>query len=127
MLNRFSEMIAQGIAPGNYKEDTFPCNGPIDGISRLYNNVWGALSDTHMCYKDGVRVITGSIIKTPEKFDMILSGDFIGACKIFVSTGKYHNFIELMQAHNLCGKYDKQNGDDVYVIMPCEEQPAGAQ
>ena len=62
MRDKFSELIAQGVASFEYT--------PICGESpsqcplcRLYNNLWGAASDTHMAVaEDGKTYITGRAI-----------------------------------------------------------------
>ena len=62
MRDKFSELIAQGVASFEYTPicDEVPSQCPI---CRLYNNLWGAASDTHMAVAgDGETYITGRAI-----------------------------------------------------------------
>lgn len=62
MRDKFSELIAQGVASFEYA----PICGELPSqcpLCRLYNNLWGAASDTHMAIaEDGKTYITGRAI-----------------------------------------------------------------
>lgn len=62
MRDKFSELIAQGVASFDYTPicDETPSECPL---CRLYNNLWGVASDTHMAVAgDGETYITGRAI-----------------------------------------------------------------
>lgn len=116
MLNRFSEMIKNGVATANYTEDTFSNTIVLDGFSRLYNNVWGVVSDTRMTPKEtGAYVITGSQLRNQEKFTNFLNSMNLGGCIFKQATG-YNTAMEYFSSKGLEGTFDTQNGDIVYVL-----------
>lgn len=118
MLNRFTELINQNIAPANYKVNTFNdgLNSKNDALCRLYNNVWGALTDTCMTlHDDGSYVITGSMIRNKDMFTQFV-GAMTWGMNSFRQATKYDSLQVLFDAFGLEGKFGTQNGDDVYVI-----------
>ena len=67
MRDKFSELIASGVASYNYT----PLCGEIpeqDHICKFYNNVFGAASDTHMSCTNNKRYITGRLVGWETKW-----------------------------------------------------------
>lgn len=115
-MNRFSEWIKQGIAPSPYKTDTFN-DRPSDGLCRLYNNLWGALTDTHMTKHDnGHYVITGSMLRDQEKFNSFIDAPAWCSCNFKQASG-VNTLGELFAMHSLVGKHTIQNNDAVYELI----------
>jgi hypothetical protein len=68
MRDKFSELIAQGVASFEYTPlyDKVPTPCPL---CRLYNNIWGMATDTHMAVaEDGETYITGRMVNWTEQW-----------------------------------------------------------
>ena len=123
MRNKFTELINQGVASFNYTNISREVPEQ-DIICRTYNNIWSIPSDTHMSMlPDGRRVITGHMVGIMEKWDNFVCAGYWGAV-VFRTTG-YWSLCNFLQANGLCGKYDKLNGEVVYIVEPCENSEIG--
>jgi len=115
MLNRFTQMLRDGIAPIRYKQwgKSMPDHDPMV-IS--YNNTWGVASDTHMD-KDGDRyIITGSLIRDPKIWDVFVS----------VTTWRCVDFketvLDWLDKNGWRGTYDILNGDPIWAVVRKENK-----
>lgn len=123
MLKRFSDLLNSGIAPAPYQHPTFNNTCDTDKLSRLYNNVWGVLTDSRMTYDAccGIYRITGSICSYPDKFDTFLTSPHWGA-SIFKQATGYECLQYLIDEYGLIGTYAEFNGDKVYELSrPAEK------
>lgn len=118
MRNKFTELINQGVASFEYTNISREVPEQ-DMICRAYNNIWSIPSDTHMSMlPDGRRVITGHMVGIMKNWDNFVCARNWGAVE-FRTTG-YWSLCNFLQANGLCGKYDKLNGEVVYIVEPCE-------
>lgn len=119
MINKFTELINQGVAAFNYTPIA-PTMTEQDHVCRFYNNVWSIPSDTHMhLLEDGTRVITGHMIANTEKWTSFVCASNWGAVT-FKTTG-YWSLCSFLQENGLCGDFGVLNGDTVYIVKPIEE------
>lgn len=123
MRNRFTEWISQGIA--SFKRvKTIQETPEQDPICRLYNNLFGMVSDTHMsCTEEGYRVITGHIINT-ENWDKFLYAPQWGGVPMKepnVNKPSWWSLCGFLSKLKLRGQVETLNGDIVYKIYPCED------
>lgn len=117
MRNRFTEWINSGIA--SFKHVNTKQN--VDDFCRMYNNVFGLATDTHMALsEDGDYIITGHIINTP-KWDLFLYSPIWGNVK-FGDAARRNCWTpcEFFSENGLCGDKTFINGDVAYVLKPCE-------
>ncbi|MBR5296711.1 MAG: hypothetical protein IKU29_02440 [Parabacteroides sp.] len=117
MRNKFSELIAQGVATFEYT----PIGKEIpeqDPICRHYNNIFALPTNTHMSMmEDGTRVITGSMIRNKRDW-----GDFLCGCmtyRLSFEISGFYSVNHMLDAYGLCGRYGELNGDVVYFVEPC--------
>lgn len=113
-MNKFSELIAAGVAEFNYTPiaQSTPNQCPI---CRAYNNVYSLANDTHMSMlEDGRYVITGHAIRNKREFDNFLCSRYWGAMN-FIDSGM-NAPSEFFRKNFLFGHYDVLNGDDVYIL-----------
>lgn len=117
-MDRFSEMIEKGIASREYK--TFlPGTPENDPIVKTYNNCFGLFTDTHMAkLNESEYVITGSLCRTPDKFDSFLYSVNYGLGTLFKVNGKITSLSGFLGSKGLRGQYECLNGDKVYHIVP---------
>ncbi len=117
-MDRFKEMIDKGIASREYK--TFlPETPENDPIVKTYNNCFGLYTDTHMAkLNENDYVITGSLCRTPEKFDQFLYSVNYGLGNMFRVNGKVTSLSGFLGSNGLKGQYECLNGDAVYRIGP---------
>ena len=117
-MDRFKEMIEKGVASREYK--TFiPKTPETDPIVRTYNNCYGLFTDTHMAkINENDYVITGSLCRTPEKFDSFLYSVNYGLGTMFKVNGRVTSLAGFLQSNGLRGQYECLNGDSVYRIGP---------
>jgi hypothetical protein len=105
MYNKFSELVAAGVASFHHtpvgSEQTIPCP-----VCRTYNNFWGALTDTHMTLTEGHRVITGTL--DAKKWNNLLYASSIGNAN-FRGSG-YYSLSEFLSANNLRPNITTVNG-----------------
>lgn len=113
-MDKFSELIAKGVAKFEYQPIAQDVPGQCP-VCRAYNNLFGAATDTHMsCLDDGTKVITGHIIADKSKFNsFIWRSQYNG---VNFSQAGYYSFGDFLSRHELCGRYELLNGDEVYVL-----------
>ncbi len=105
MRNKFTDLIADGVAQFDYINTITDVSDPI---CREYNNIYGIFSDTHMSkYKDGY-IITGHM--RGSDFDSILNKKIEGV--------GYFSMYDFFYKYNLSGGYNVVNNDKVYILKP---------
>jgi hypothetical protein len=122
-MDRFSELIANGVAAFEYKTitgditDTYP-QDLVSQMIRDYNNLYSIATNTHMGRTGDNRiVITGTLINDPKYFDRFLCSNYyknLTFDKCPVCFFKDYGFV---------GHYEILNNDSVYVLEPAEEHP----
>lgn len=122
-MDKFSELIKQGVAKFEYKPitgditDTYP-QDLVSQMIRDYNNLYSIVTNTHMGRTGDNRiVITGTLIKDPKYFDRFLCSNYyknLTFNKCPVCFFKDYGFV---------GHYEILNNDSVYVLEPIEEHP----
>lgn len=122
MRDKFSELIAHGVAKFDYKPIA-PEIPEQDFVCRAYNNIFSIATDTHMFMDgDGMRYITGKLVSIQEKFESFLySTQWMGVD--FRHSG-YWSASNFLQMNGLRGIYGSLNGDLVYQVTPIPENPA---
>lgn len=121
MRDKFSELIAQGVARFDYKPIA-PEIPEQDFVCRAYNNIFSIATDTHMFMDgDGMRYITGKLVSIKEKFDSFLyASQWMGVN--FRHSG-YWSACSFLQNYGLSGRYSSLNGDIVYEVAPIPTDP----
>lgn len=117
MRDKFSELIAQGVARFDYKPIA-PEIPEQDPVCRQYNNIFSIATDTHMHldHETGMRYITGKLTSIKEKFDSFLyASQWMGVN--FRHSG-YWSACQFLQMNGLYGRYGSLNGDVVYEVLP---------
>ena len=113
-MNRFSELISQGVAAFNHTPvaPSIPIPCPI---CRSYNNIFSIATDTHMsCLDNGKKIITGHMVGDTKKFDQFVwASRFAG---VDFHTAGYLSFADWMGKHGLVGHYETINGDNCYIL-----------
>lgn len=125
MRDKFSELIAQGVARFDYKPIA-PEITEQDFVCRAYNNIFSIATDTHMHldHETGMRYITGKLVSIKEKFDSFLyASQWMGVN--FRHSG-YWSACNFLQMNGLSGQYGVRNGDIVYEVAPYQETSLGA-
>lgn len=125
MRNKFSELVAQGVAAFQYTpilQET-PCNDPI---CREYNNIFGPAIDTHMSMlEDGSRVITGHLIDDEQEWTKFTFSTMWNGVD-FTKSG-YNTLNEFLSRFNLTFRKACLNGDIVMKVVefqaPTEMEP----
>ena len=113
MRNKFSELLATGVANFNYTPITSD-QPDTDPICRIYNNIFSIPSDTHMSITaDGERIITGHMINTQHWKDFCCS--FCWGAVDFRHAGTW-SVAEFLYKNGLKGEITSLNGDVVYKI-----------
>ena len=123
MRDKFSELIAQGVARFDYKPIA-PEITEQDFVCRAYNNIFSIATDTHMHldHETGMRYITGKLVSIKEKFESFLyATQWMGVN--FRNSG-YWSACSFLQTNGLSGRYGSLNGDLVYEVAPIPEDPA---
>lgn len=117
MRDKFSELIAQGVARFDYKPIA-PEITEQDFVCRAYNNIFSIATDTHMHldHETGIRYITGKIVSIKEQFDSFLSA-YQWRGVNFRPSG-YWSACNFLQINGLSGRYGSLNGDIVYEVAP---------
>lgn len=120
MRNRFSELIEKGVASFEEK----PVGSPIptlDPMVKTYNNLWGALTDTHMSKVDDGYIITGTFVKTPywERFKYC---SFWGSTNIKLGSG-YNSLEQMIRINGYKMTPCDYNGDYVIKISKADDAP----
>ena len=123
MRDKFSELIAQGVARFDYKPIA-PEITEQDFVCRTYNNIFSIATDTHMHLdgETGMRYITGKLVSIKEKFESFLyATQWMGVD--FRHSG-YWAACQFLQMNGLSGRYGSLNGDIVYEVAPIPADPA---
>lgn len=122
-MDKFSELIAQGVANFEYKNITgnitYTCPHDMASVMiREYNNIYSIATNTHMsCTDCGQVIITGTLVNDPKYFDRFLCSTY------------YKNLIFpkcpacFFRDFGYIGYYDNLNRDKVYVLEPVSEHP----
>ena len=122
MRDKFSELIAQGVARFDYKPIA-PEIPEQDFVCRQYNNIFSIATDTHMHldHETGMRYITGKLVSIKEKFESFLySSHWMGVN--FTHSGCW-SACQFFQMNGLSGRYGVLNGDVVYEVAPIPIDP----
>lgn len=122
-MDKFSELIKQGVAKFEYKPitgnitDTYPQDLESQMI-RDYNNLYSIATNTHMGRTGDNRiVITGTLIKDPKCFDRFL-------CSTYYKNLTFDKHpVCFFKNYGFVGHYEILNNDSVYVLEPIEEHP----
>lgn len=125
MRDKFSELIAQGVARFDYKPIA-PEITEQDFVCRAYNNIFSIATDTHMHldHETGIRYITGKLVSIKEQFESFLYA-YQWRGVNFRQSG-YWSACNFLQTNGLSGRYGSLNGDIVYEIAPYQETSLGA-
>lgn len=123
MRDKFSELIAQGVARFDYKPIA-PEITEQDFVCRAYNNIFSIATDTHMHLdgETGIRYITGKLVSIKEQFDSFLYA-YQWRGVNFRQSGHW-SVCNLLQSYGLSGQYGSLNGDIVYEVAPIPTNPA---
>lgn len=113
MRNKFSELVAQGVASFDYTS-ILPESSIDDPICKDYNNIFGPATNTHMSMlEEGNRIITGRFVASKD-------WDYFTNCSqwrgVDFKDNGYWTVNEFLSRFNLCGKKDIVNGDIVWMI-----------
>lgn len=122
MRNKFSELVAQGVAAFQYTPilSETPCNDPI---CREYNNIFGPAMDTHMSMlEDGSRVITGHRIDDEQEWTKFTFSTMWNGVD-FTKSG-YNTLNEFLSRFNLTFRKGCLNGDIVMKVVDIQEPTA---
>lgn len=87
----------------------------LDRLERMYNNLWGAVTDTHMSTTEDGYIITGSKVSQQEIFLTLLTADR------WEDIMFPHSFKYYMSLLNLVGEFRVTNGQIAFVIRPWNE------
>ena len=122
MRNRFSDLIKDGVASFNYVPITSDMPEK-DPICIAYNNIFSIASDTHMSITaDGMRIITGHMINTPQWEKFIYSHNWGGIQWGNSVNEPYWSLASFLSGYGLIGKKTVLNGDVVYIVQPCSDK-----
>lgn len=131
MINRFKEMIENGIAPSPVRSNVAPndgLNGQDDRLCRTYNNIWSVLTDTHMAKPEGA----------PEGVEYVITGTFVARTKAgyremdrFLTATNWggaslpNSFSSILYNNGYEWKYGMLNNDEVVFIVkrPVADMP----
>lgn len=120
MRDKFSELIAKGVAVFNPK----PVAGStpeLDPMCKTYNAVWGLLSDTHMSKIEDGYIITGTFTQSPV-WDNFKYSTFWGSTNIKLASG-YSSLDAMVAKNSFTMVPDLYNGDRVMRLKPVEVPP----
>lgn len=115
-MDKFSQLIAQGVANFEYKTITGPITPTYsqDLESRMirdYNNLYSIATNTHMSKTvDDKIIITGTLVSDKIYFDRFLYSTYYK--NLTFSTSVY----SFIYNNGYEGHYDKYNNDDVYML-----------
>ena len=124
MRNKFSELVANNVAPFHHEPIAPELPGYAnDPISRLYNIYWGAATDTHMSTtQDGRRIITGHLVQDPCKWANLMFCTYWGGIN-WCQSG-YCTLGEFLHFHGLEPQLSICNGDQCIELIPVYAGPA---
>ena len=121
MRDKFSEMIAAGVARFDYTNIAHPM-GETDPVCRAYNNIFSIPTDTRMaCLEDGRRVITGHMVGSPDWERFVCSTCWGAVC--FKTAGVW-SLCDFLHQYGLEGRIGNLNSDLVYIVEPVVETRA---
>ena len=115
MRDKFSELIAAGVASFQEKPvgTPTPC---LDPIVKLYNNVWGVLTDTHMSKTPEGYIITGTFVASPH-WDSFKYCSFRGNTNIKLASG-FYSLEHMVSSFGFQMVPDLYNGDNAIKLVP---------
>lgn len=115
-MDKFSELIAQGVANFEYKNitQTTPLNimeEPDYQMIRSYNNLYSIATNTNMLRtEDGEIIIVGTLVKDPKYFDRFLWSQYYKNLTFTKSLGSF------LRDYGYTGCYTSINNDSVYML-----------
>lgn len=124
MRNKFTELVNQGVAKFEYQPiaPTTPSTCPM---CRLYNGIWGILTDTHMaCVEtpEGCKTyITGTFVSNKDKWAALNFSSYWGGAT-FQSTG-YMSLSEFFYKHGVTPREVTLNGQPAIELVPIDSEP----
>lgn len=118
MRNKFSELVAAGVAEFKYKPTT-PGTPDTCPICRMYNNIWGIITDTHASIVDGRPVITGTLVGDPKKWSQLQWASNWGGVT-FEGSG-WCSLSEFFRANMVQPNGIHINGQVAIELIPCED------
>lgn len=126
-MDRFSELIKQGVAKFEYKPitgnitDTYPQDS-VSQMIRNYNNLYSIATNTHMSRtSDGKIIISGTLVKDEKYFDTFL-------CSCWYKNLTFQKCpANFLRDYGYIGHREILNGDTVYVLELLTEHPELAQ
>ncbi len=120
MRDRFSEMIAAGVAAFQEKPvgTPTPC---LDPMVKAYNNLWGALTDTHMSKVEDGYIITGTFVKS-RYWEGFKYCSYYGSTNIKLGSG-YSSLENMVYTNGYTMTPETYNGDYVIKLVPRPETP----
>lgn len=120
MRDRFSDLIKKGVANFHHGPVGTPVPS-LDPVVKLYNNLWGALTDTHMSKVDQDRyIITGTYVKTPQ-WENFKYAYMYGSTNIRLGSG-YDSLEGMINAYGFVMNPGVYNGDYVIMLTPRENE-----
>lgn len=120
-MDKFSELIAQGVANFEYKPitQTTPSNcleDPDYEMIRMYNNLYSIATNTHMSRtEDGDIVITGTLVRDKKYFVKFLYSNW------YKNLTFQQSLLEFLRCYGYTGCYDILNSDHVYKLKHLAE------
>lgn len=115
MRDRFSELIEKGVA--SFQEKPVGSLTPtLDPMVKAYNNLWGALTDTHMSAVDDGYIITGTFVKT-QYWEGFKYCYYYGSTNIRLGSG-YTSLENMVYSNGYVMNPDIYNGDYVIKLTP---------
>lgn len=126
-MDKFSELIKQGVTKFEYKHitgnitDTYPQDLESQMI-RDYNNLYSIATNTHMGRSaDNRIIITGTLIKDPMYFDRFICSNYYKNLTFSKCPACF------FKEYGYVGHYEIMNNDSVYVLELLTEHPELAQ
>lgn len=121
MRDRFSELIAAGVASFQEKPigTDIPC---LDPLVRMYNNVWGLLTDTHMSFADDSYIITGTFIDSPYWERFFYACNWGTTC--FKLGSGFYSLENMISNYGYRVEKDVYNGDHVLRLVKRDDAAA---
>jgi hypothetical protein len=122
-MDKFSELIKQGVAKFEYKPitgditDTYPQDLESQMI-RDYNNLYSIATNTHMGRSTDNRIIiTGTLVKDTKYFDRFLCSQYYKNLTFDKCPSCF------FRDYGFVGHYEILNNDNVYVLELISEHP----
>lgn len=119
MRDKFSELIAAGVA--SFQEKPIGNEVPtLDPMVKLYNGLWGLLTDTHMSKVDDGYIITGTFIYT-KYWEGFKYCSFYGSTNIKLGSG-YPSLDNMITSYGYKMMPDIYNSDKVIKLVPLTDE-----